>query len=119
MKYIIKKNINLFGKPNVIKFGYDVKINNSKNGFENFDIDNESINLDNLFKKLNEQTISELNKLIGTNISEDTQNRATFYLGQSLYMIGKFEEAIKTFVIVQTDYPNLSKKWIDSALDKI
>jgi hypothetical protein len=63
MKYIIKKNINLFGKPNVIKFGYDVKINNSKNGFENFDIDNESINLDNLFKKLNEQTISELNKL--------------------------------------------------------
>ena len=63
--------------------------------------------------------ITELNKLIGTNISEDTQNRATFYLGQSLYMIGKFEDAIKTFVIVQTVYPNLSKKWIDSALDKI
>lgn len=63
MQYIIKKNINLFGELNVIKFGYDVKINNSKNGFENFDIDNESINLDNLLKKLNEQTISELNKL--------------------------------------------------------
>ncbi len=63
--------------------------------------------------------IEELNKLIGTNISEETQNRATFYLGQSFYMIGKFEEAIKTFVIVQTVYPNLSKKWIDSALDKI
>ena len=63
MQYIIKKNINLFGELNVIKFGYDVKINNSKNGFENFDICNESINLDNLFKKLNEQTISELNKL--------------------------------------------------------
>ena len=65
------------------------------------------------------KVITELNKLIGTNISEDTQNRATFYLGQSLYMIGKFEDAIKTFVIVQTVYPNLSKKWIDSALDKI
>ncbi len=63
MQYIIKKNINLFGELNVIKFGYDVKINNSKNGFENFDIGNESINLDNLFKKLNEQTISELNNL--------------------------------------------------------
>ena len=63
MQYIIKKNINLFGELNEIKFGYDVKINNSKNGFENFDIGNESINLDNLFKKLNEQTISELNKL--------------------------------------------------------
>ena len=70
-------------------------------------------------QKKYEAAISELNKLIGTNISDDTQNRATFYLGQSLYMIGKFEEAIKTFVIVQTDYPNLSKKWIDSALDKI
>ena len=36
-----------------------------------------------------------------------------------LYMIGKFEDAIKTFVIVQTVYPKNSKKWIDSALDKI
>ena len=35
MKYIIKRNINLFGRNNIIKFGYIVKINNSKNGFEN------------------------------------------------------------------------------------
>ena len=27
MKYIIKRNINLFGKNNIIKFGYNVKIN--------------------------------------------------------------------------------------------
>ena len=51
MQYMIKRNINLFGELNVIKFGYNVTINNSKNGFENFDIDNESINLDNLLKK--------------------------------------------------------------------
>ncbi len=63
MQYIIKKNINLFGELNVIKFGYNVKINNSKNGFENFDIGNESINLDNLLKKLDEQTIIKLNNL--------------------------------------------------------
>ena len=37
MKYIIKRNINLFGKTNVIKFGYNVKINNNGNGFENAD----------------------------------------------------------------------------------
>ncbi len=56
MQYMIKRNINLFGELNVIKFGYNVTINNSKNGFENFDIDNESINLD-------EQTITKLNNL--------------------------------------------------------
>lgn len=40
MKYIIKRNIDLFGKSNTIKFGYNVKLNNNKNGFENFDIGN-------------------------------------------------------------------------------
>lgn len=50
MKYIIKKNINLFGKTNIIKFGYNVKINNSKNGFENFDIGSEEIIINNLLK---------------------------------------------------------------------
>ena len=36
MKYIIKRNIDLFGKTNIIKFGYNVKINNNGNGFEEF-----------------------------------------------------------------------------------
>ena len=30
MKYIIKRNIDLFGKSNTIKFGYNVKLNNNK-----------------------------------------------------------------------------------------
>lgn len=63
MKYIIKRNINLFGRNNVIKFGYIVKINNSKNGFENFDIGNEEHLIDNLLKELNEETIMNLNKV--------------------------------------------------------
>ena len=46
MKYIIKRNINLFGKNNIIKFGYNVKINKNGNGFENFDIGNEEIVMD-------------------------------------------------------------------------
>ena len=50
MKYIIKRNINLFGKNNIIKFGYNVKINKNDNGFENFDIGNEEIVI-----KLNEK----------------------------------------------------------------
>ena len=62
MKYIIKRNINLFGKINIIKFGYNVKINNNENGFENFDIGNEEIIISNLLKPLNQETINKLNE---------------------------------------------------------
>ena len=62
MKYIIKRNINLFGKINIIKFGYTVKINNNGNGFENFDIGNEEIVINNLLKPLNQETINKLNE---------------------------------------------------------
>ena len=62
MKYIIKRNINLFGKINIIKFGYNVKINNNGNGFENFDIGNEEIIISNLLKSLNQETINKLNE---------------------------------------------------------
>ncbi len=62
MKYIIKRNINLFGKINIIKFGYNVKINNSENGFENFDIGNEEIIINNLLKTLNTETVKKLNE---------------------------------------------------------
>lgn len=62
MKYIIKRNINLFGKINIIKFGYNVKINNNGNGFENFDIGNEKIIISNLLKPLNQETINKLNE---------------------------------------------------------
>ena len=66
-----------------------------------------------------EAAIKELNKLLGTNASENTLDRATFYLGQSQYMLGHFEDSVKTFVKVQTKYPSLTKKWIDAALEKI
>ena len=41
MKYKIKRNLSLSGNDTIIKFEYNVKINNSRNGFENFDIGNE------------------------------------------------------------------------------
>ena len=63
MKYIIKRNINLFGRNNIIKFGYIVKINNSKNGFENFDIGNEEHLIDNLLKELNEEKNTLINEI--------------------------------------------------------
>ena len=69
-------------------------------------------------KKYNE-SISQLEKLTGTNISASTRNRAYFYLGQSLYMLGRYEKAIKTFVKVESIYPELSKQWIDNSLDQL
>lgn len=63
MKYIIKRNVDLFGKNNIIKFGYNVKLNNNKNGFENFDIGTEEILIDNLLKKIDDKIIKDLNKI--------------------------------------------------------
>lgn len=63
MKYIIKRNINLFGKNNIVKFEYDVKLNKTNNGFENFDIGNEESLIDSLLANLNDETISSLNKI--------------------------------------------------------
>ena len=63
MKYIIKRNIDLFGKSNTIRFGYNVKLNNNKNGFGNFDIGNEEILINNLLKKIDDKIIKDLNKI--------------------------------------------------------
>lgn len=63
--------------------------------------------------------IIQLNKLIGTNISDTTRNRAYFYLGEAQYLSGDYEAAVKTFVKISQYYPTLTKKWLDASLDKI
>ena len=63
MKYIIKRNIDLFSKENIIKFEYNVQLNKAKNGFEDFDIDNEEIMIDELLTKLDIDTIRKLDKV--------------------------------------------------------
>lgn len=63
--------------------------------------------------------IPQLKQLIGTNISESTQNRAIFYLGEAYYLLGDYEEAVRSFIKLQYVYPTLTKKWIDASLDNI
>lgn len=63
--------------------------------------------------------INQLNKLIGTNISDNTRNRAYFYLGEAQYLSGDYENAVKTFVKIQQVYPTLATKWLNASLDKI
>ena len=66
-----------------------------------------------------EETVEQIQKLTGTNISDATRNRAFFYLGESEYFLGHYENAVKTFVKVESVYPVLVKKWLDSSLDRL
>lgn len=70
-------------------------------------------------QKKYEEAIRELEKLTGTNITGSTRSRAYFYLGESLYMLGRYEKAIKTFVRIKNEYPELCKQWIDNSLDQL
>lgn len=63
MKYIIKRNINLFGKNNIIKFEYNVTLNKNNNGFVDFDIGNEEIMINNILTKLDAETIKKFNEI--------------------------------------------------------
>ena len=65
------------------------------------------------------ETIDKLNQLIGTNISDDTRNRAYFYLGESQYFCRNYEDAVRSFVKVQAAFPTVSKKWLEDSLDRI
>ena len=66
-----------------------------------------------------EETVSQIQKLTGTNINENTRNRAFFYMGEAEYFLGHYENAVKTFVKVEATYPVLVKKWLDASLDSI
>lgn len=63
------------------------------------------------------EACTQLEKLLGTNRSENVINRATFYLGQSLYFTGNYKNAVRRFLTVSDKYPALCQKWIDSSLD--
>ncbi len=65
------------------------------------------------------EAIDKLNKLIGTNISDKTRNRAYFYLGESQYFNHDYEDAVRSFVKVEQNYPTLAKKWLEASLDRI
>ncbi len=63
--------------------------------------------------------ISGLRKLTGTKISEEVQNRALFYLGESYYFTGRYADAVRTFLKITEVYPVAGKKWLDASLDRI
>ena len=62
---------------------------------------------------------AQLKKLVKRNISESVQNRAYFYIGESEYFLGNYEEAVKAFIQVSHVYPLQTYRWINACMDKI
>ncbi len=74
--------------------------------------------LKNYFVKKNyKESTSALQKFLSVNRSEQTTNRAAFYLAESQYFLGNYRSALTMFLFVENDYPLLCKKWINSTLD--
>ncbi|MCQ2600334.1 MAG: hypothetical protein MJ184_03130 [Treponema sp.] len=70
-------------------------------------------------KKNFKASIDELTDFLSIHRSPEVTNRATFYLGESYYFAKEYEKAVFQFLAVQEQFPELSKKWIDSSLDMI
>ena len=62
MKILIKRNLKILGKENVIKFVYDVELEQDKMSFKNFDIGNEEELVNLLLTNLNDDFFLKLNK---------------------------------------------------------
>lgn len=61
----------------------------------------------------------QLKKIVKRNIDQNVQNRAYFYIGESLYFLGQYEEAVKAFIQVSHVYPLQTYRWINACMDKI
>lgn len=68
-------------------------------------------------KRNYKDSVPALQKFLSVNRSENTTNRAVFYLAQSHYYLGNYRHALTMFLFVEDAYPVLSKKWINSTLD--
>lgn len=66
-----------------------------------------------------EEARNQLKKLTQRNISESVLKRAYFYIGESEYYLGNYEEAVKAFIQVSNEYPLQTYPWINECMNKI
>ena len=78
MKILIKKNIKILGRKNIIKFIYNVELEQNKMGFKNFDVANEEEIINELLTNLNDEFFLKLNKPL--------------YLALSIYFFSNIKE---------------------------
>ena len=69
MKILIKRNIKILGKENIIKFIYNVELGKDKMSFKNFDIGNEEELVNSLLANLNDDFFLKLNKQLYLGLS--------------------------------------------------
>lgn len=62
-------------------------------------------------------SVTDLRKFLGITREPAVAMRAVFYLAESHYYCRSYRHALELFLFVADFYPELSKKWIDSALD--
>ena len=63
--------------------------------------------------------LAEIEDFLKINRTEETLNRAYFYLGQIYYYKGDSKNSIFSFMKSQTDYPLESRQWIDEVLNSL
>ena len=72
------------------------------------------------FKKAQwDEALNEINDFIKIKRSDETLNRAYFYLGQIYYYKGDSKNSIFSFMKSQDDYPVESHQWIDEVLNSL
>lgn len=70
-----------------------------------------------LARKNYQESVKLFLDFLSVHRNENVTKRSEFYLGESLYFTGNYKDALYYFLLVQDDYPELSRKWIDSTLD--
>lgn len=62
-------------------------------------------------------SVKDLCKFLAITREPQVTARAVFYLAESQYYCHNYRKALELFLFVEDEFPELSKKWIDSTLD--
>ena len=68
-------------------------------------------------KKDYKGSVKDLREFLSLTRDPAVMIRAIFYLAESHYYCKDYRKALELFLFVEDEYPELSKKWIDSTLD--
>lgn len=68
-------------------------------------------------KKDYKKSVKDLRNFLSITREPEVTARAVFYLAQSHYYCKNYRNALELFLFVEDEFPELSKKWIDSTLD--
>ena len=68
-------------------------------------------------KKDYKGSITDLRNFLRITREQPVMMRAAFYLAESHYYCKNYRHALELFLFVEDEFPELSKKWIDSTLD--